>query len=182
MSLAVASRYSRALAEVVLGPQSTLSPEQILGEMKAMVDAVASAPDLASVLRSPAVSHHQKRSIIGKLCDLSGCSQIARNLFFVVSDHQRMPILKDIYTTFGELVDKRRGIARANISLASEIAAEQKAKLEGALAHLTGKQVIASYSIDPGLIGGAMARIGSTIYDGSVRGQLASLRRKLVQA
>jgi F-type H+-transporting ATPase subunit delta len=182
MSLAVANRYSRALAEVVFAPGSGLVPEQILAEIEALASAAGSSPELSAVLRSPAVSLAQKRNLLGKLCDRSGSSRTVRNLAFVVCDHGRTGLLADIRKSFEALVDERRGVARADIHVASETSDAQKQSLEAALARLTGKQVRASYSVDPALLGGATARIGSTVYDGSLRGQLASLKRKLVSA
>ena len=179
MSLAVANRYSRALAEVVFAPNSGLTAEQVLAEVGALADAVRSSAELGAVLRSPAVSVGQKRGLLGKICDRLGACGTVRNLAFVVVDRNRTAMLGDIRQTFEAAVDERRGVARAEIRVAAEAAPAQKASLEAALARLTGKQVVASYAVDPALIGGATARVGSTIYDGSIRGQLAAIGRKL---
>lgn len=179
MSLAVANRYSRALAEVVFAPNSGVTAEQVLNEVASLAEAVKCSPELSAVLRSPAVSNAQKRGLLGKICERLGAGKIVRNLAFVVADRNRSNLLGEIRQSFEALVDERRGMARAEISVASEATAEQKANLEAALARLTGKQVVAAYAVDPALIGGALARVGSTVYDGSVRGQLASLARKL---
>lgn len=103
-----------------------------------------------------------------------------RNLAMVVCDHNRVALLPDIRQAFEGVYNERRGVAKAEISVASDASAEQKQKLEGALSRITGKQIAATYTVDPALIGGATARIGSTVYDGSVRGQLAAIQRKLV--
>ena len=182
MSLAVANRYSRALAEVVFAPNSGVTAEQVLDEVGALAAAVKGSPELSAVLRSPAVTNAQKRGLLGKICEKLGASKTVRNLAWVVADHNRSNILGDIRKSFEALVDERRGMARAEISVAAEASTEQKAALEAALARLTGKQVVASYEVDPALIGGATARVGSTVYDGSVRGQLSALARKLSPA
>jgi F-type H+-transporting ATPase subunit delta len=182
MSLAVANRYSRALAEVVFAPNSGLTAEQALAEVGALADAVGGSPELAAVLRSPAVALAHKRNLLGKICDKIGVSKTIRNLSFVLADHGRTTIVKEIRQAFEALVDERRGVARAEIAVAAEASPAQKASLEAALARLTGKQVVAAYSVNPSLIGGATARVGSTIYDGSIRGQLAAIGRKLNQA
>lgn len=179
MSLAVANRYSRALAEVVFAPNSGVTAEQVLAEVGSLAEAVAGSAELAAVLRSPAVSLAQKRGLLGKICDRIGASRTVRNLAFVVADHNRTSILGEIRQSFEALVDERRGVARAEILVAAEASPGQKASLEAALARLTGKQVVASYAVDTALIGGATARVGSTIYDGSIRGQLAAIGRKL---
>lgn len=182
MSLAVANRYSRALAEVVFAPNSGVTAEQVLAEVGALAATVKSSPELSAVLRSPAVSNAQKRGLLGKICEKLGASKTVRNLAYVVADHNRSNILGEIRQSFEALVDERRGMARAEIRVASEPSAEQKQALEAALGRLTGKQVVAAYTVDEALIGGAMARVGSTVYDGSVRGQLAGLARKLSPA
>lgn len=180
MSLAVASRYSRALAEVVFAPKSTTKPEQVVAELDAVLEAMSASPDLVRILRSPAVSLNSKRSLLEKLSARLGGSPVTTNLLKVVSDHGRIGILKEIRRTFQAVVDERHGVARAEITTAQSIAPEQKTQLEAALSRLSGKQILATYQQDDALIGGAVAKIGSMIYDGSVRGKLATLRRKLV--
>jgi len=186
MSLAVANRYARALAEVVFAPpapgRAPGSPEQVLSEVGALAGAVKGSAELTAVLRSPSVTPAQKRGLLGKVCDKLQVGPTVRNLAFVVADHGRATLLSDIRTAFEALVDERRGLARAEVTLAADASAEQKAQLEAALARLTGKQVVASYAVDAGLIGGATARVGSTVYDGSIRGQLSALARKLTPA
>ena len=180
MSLAAASRYSRALAEVVFGPKSKTTPEQVIAELETILEAMSGSPDLVRILRSPAVSLNQKRQLLEKLTAQMGASEITANLLKVVSDHGRIPILKEIKRSFQQVVDERHGVARAEITTAQAMAPDQKIQLEAALGRLSGKQILATYQQDEALIGGAVAKVGSLIYDGSVRGQLAMLRRKLV--
>lgn len=180
MSLAAASRYARALAEVVFAPQSKVSPEQLITELDAVLEAMSVSPQLVHILRSPAVSLQAKRNLLEKLSAKLGASPTTINLLRVVSDHNRIAILKQIRSSFQSVVDERHGVARAEITTAQAIAPEQKTQLEAALGRLSGKRVLATYQQDDALIGGAVAKIGSMIYDGSVRGKLATLRRKLV--
>jgi F-type H+-transporting ATPase subunit delta len=165
---------------VVFAPQSTTSPEQVIAELDSILEAMASSPDLVRILRSPAVSLNAKRGLLEKLSTQLGGSPITVNLLKVVSDHGRITILKEIKRSFQTVVDERHGVARAEIMTAQPMAPEQKTKLEAALGRLSGKRILATYQQDDALIGGAVAKIGSLIYDGSVRGQLATLRRKLV--
>lgn len=180
MSLAVASRYSRALAEVVFAPRCKTSPEQVISELDAILAAMAASPDLVRILRSPSVSLNQKRGLLEKLSAQMGGSEVTANLLKVVSDHGRITILKEIKRSFESVVDERHGVARAEITTAQAMAPEQKIQLEAALGRLSGKSILATYHQDDAIIGGAVAKIGTLIYDGSVRGQLATLRRKLV--
>jgi F-type H+-transporting ATPase subunit delta len=78
-------------------------------------------------------------------------------------------------------LDARLGFVRAEVSSAQQLDREQTAALEAGLTQLTGKQVRARFQVDPALIGGVVARIGSTVYDGSIRGQLDNLRRQIAQ-
>jgi F-type H+-transporting ATPase subunit delta len=94
-------------------------------------------------------------------------------------DHRRIAILSEIIRSFEETVDERLGFARAEIQTARELSESQRASLVPRLERLTGKRVRPHFSVDEALIGGVVARIGSTVYDGSVRGQLASLERRL---
>jgi F-type H+-transporting ATPase subunit delta len=94
-------------------------------------------------------------------------------------DHRRIAALSDIIQSFEIVIDERLGFARAEIASASELSKEQQAALTARLERLTGKRVRPQFAVDASLIGGVTARIGSTVYDGSVRGQLESLERRL---
>ena len=100
-------------------------------------------------------------------------------LFRSLIDHRRTPALRDIAETFELAVDERLGFTRADIRSAHEMSDEQRTALVERLEGLTGKRVRPRFAVDPALIGGAVARIGSTVYDGSVKAQLESLGRRL---
>ena len=179
MSLAVANRYAKALGEVVFAPGSALTPEQAIAELHTFAGVLDQASELKHILRSPAVASPAKRAVLTKLAEQAGLSRITRNLLLVISDHKRFAMFPDMVAAFQQLVDTQRGIVRAKVTVASELPAETKARLEIALGKLSGKNVLAEYQVDPAVIGGAVAKIGSMVYDGSVRGQLEGLRRKL---
>jgi F-type H+-transporting ATPase subunit delta len=90
-----------------------------------------------------------------------------------------MPLLGDMISSFEQLLNERLGIVDARITSAKPLADADKEQLDRALRARTGKQVRMSFSLDPNLIGGVLAQVGSTIYDGSVRGQLERLRSEL---
>ncbi|HXK02943.1 MAG TPA: ATP synthase F1 subunit delta, partial [Verrucomicrobiae bacterium] len=106
-------------------------------------------------------------------------STIARNFLFVLIDHRRVPELPAILQSFELTIDQRLGFARADVASARELTQAQRTALNAVLEQMTGKRVRMRFSVDQGLIGGVVARIGSTVYDGSVRGQLDSLGRRL---
>jgi F-type H+-transporting ATPase subunit delta len=116
---------------------------------------------------------------VERVAGVLGLSRITRNFLFVLVDHRRIASLATIIHSFELIVDERLGFARAEVASAGEMNDEQRAALNAQLERLTGKRVRTRYAVDGALIGGAVARIGSTVYDGSVRGELESLKRRL---
>ena len=121
-----------------------------------------------------------KHGVIEKICSRVGAGKIIRNFLFVIADHQRSHVLPEIVAAFQEVIRQRQGIAEAEISSAVELSAAQKKRFAQSLERLTGKKIQAKYSLDPALLGGAVVRVGDTIYDGSVRNSLNELRARLV--
>lgn len=165
--------------DVVLSPGSDVQPADALAQLKAFEAAVRESPDLRNVLASPAVSAQRKRAVIRRLADRTGASRIVRNFLLVLSDHRRAGALSQVIDAFDVLLDERLGYVRAEIRSAFELTPEQRDELAKRLGRIAGSKVRLKYEIDPDLIGGVTAQIGSTVYDGSVRGQLADLRARL---
>ncbi len=172
---AVATRYASALADVVTAARSPLKPEQAAAELRAFETTLHGSPELRHALVTPAVPASRKRAVVGHIAGLLQLSPIARNLLFVLVDRRRMASLAAIIESFERIIDERMGFARAEIVAAREMSAAQRAALNAQLERLTGKRVRMRFAVDDGLIGGVVARIGSTVYDGSVRGELQSL-------
>jgi F-type H+-transporting ATPase subunit delta len=108
-----------------------------------------------------------------------GASRILRNFLFVITDSHRTQLIPEIIASFQQVLRQRQGIAEAEISSAVELSAAQKTEFSKTLARLTGKKIETKYSLDPGLLGGAVVRIGDTIYDGSLRNRLNEMRARL---
>jgi F-type H+-transporting ATPase subunit delta len=104
---------------------------------------------------------------------------MARNFLFVLTDHRRITMLTEVLEAFDLLSDERLGFTRAEISSARELDRGQRDAVSHEFERLTGKKVRMRYAVDGGLLGGLVARIGSTVYDGSVRGQLQALGKRL---
>ena len=102
-----------------------------------------------------------------------------RNFLFVVIDHRRVHEFSSIVEAFETLLDERLGFVRADVSSAQDLTEAQRAALEAQLSRLAGKKAKLRFTTDPALMAGVVARVGSTVYDGSVRGQLERLRVKL---
>ena len=176
---AVASRYANALADVVTSGRAELAPQAALAELRSFEATLKESPELENALITPAVALGRKRAVVERVTDVLKLSRTTRNLLLVLVDHRRIASLSDIIQSFEVVVDERLGFARAEVTSARELTEPQRTGLNARLESLTGKRIRARYSVDHELIGGLVARIGSTVYDGSVRGQLESLERRL---
>jgi F-type H+-transporting ATPase subunit delta len=176
----VGARYARALVEVVLSPGSALKPGEAVAQLKSIEDLIQSSADLKSILLTPAVSTSHKKKLVGRIAGELEISPLIRNFLFVILDHKRIASLPEIREAFDQLLDEQMGFVRAEVTSAAPLDNAQQQTIEAELRQLSGKQVRLRTSVDPDLLGGVVARIGSTVYDGSLRGQLESMRRKLV--
>ena len=176
---AVATRYANALADVVTATGSTVKPQDVLSELRGFAASWRDSVALQNALMSPAVPPARKRAVVGRIADMLKLSRVARNFLYVLIDRRRIAALETVLHSFEIIVDERLGFARAEVSSARELTDAQRTTLNAQLERLTGKRVRMRFAVDPALIGGVMARIGSTVYDGSVRGQLEILGRKL---
>lgn len=174
-----ASRYAKALAEVVLAPGSGLDAGAVADQLKRVEGLMAGSHELRHVMLSPAVASSKKRAVIQRFAGELGLAPKVRNFLYVLIDHRRLEQLPAIRESFELSVDEAMGFVRADIASAEPLSDAQRQTLEHELSKLTGKRVRPAFTTDPSLIGGVVARIGSTVYDGSVQGQLESLRRRL---
>jgi F-type H+-transporting ATPase subunit delta len=176
---AVSSRYANALADVVTSGTAGINAETALAELHSFESVLRSSSELQSVLLSPAVPPSRKRAVSGRIADQLNLSRTTRNFLFVLIDKRRIGLLADVIHSFENVADERLGLARADVTSATELNDAQRHALTSQLERVTGKRIRARYGVDASLIGGVVARIGSTIYDGSVRGQLETLGRRL---
>ena len=182
MSLAVATRYAKALADIVFSPGTPVSPQQALEELRAFESLISSSTDFKTILLSPAAAAQKKRKIVSRFAEQLSISKTVGNFLCVIIDHRRIGLLSVIRQSLEVQIDERTGVMRAEIQSARDLEQGERVAIESALARLTGKQIRSQYAVDPDLIGGVTARVGSRMFDGSVRGQLAGMRRKLVPA
>jgi len=173
---ALARRYASALVDAAIEHSTA---QQMKNELAAFVGLLAESADLVNFLASPAVARESKQAVIEELVARLGASQMLRNFLFVVVENHRSLLLPQIQEAFEGLLNARLGVAEAQVTSVNELSSQEKTDLARVLERLTGQRVEARYSLDPTLIGGAVVRIGSTIYDGSVREQLNRLRMKL---
>jgi len=169
-------QYANALADVVL-PQGAAEPTR-----KQLADfevAYTESAELRNFMASPAVPREAKHGVIEKLVARLGASRIIRNFLFVIVNNQRAHLLSEIAASFEQVLRQRQGVAEAEVSSATPLSDKQKTALLRNLESVTGKKIQANYSLNPELLGGAVVRVGDTIYDGSVRNQLNRLRERL---
>jgi F-type H+-transporting ATPase subunit delta len=169
-------QYSNALADIALAQGAA---EPAAKQLNDFGTAYAQSAELRTFLASPAVTIETKHAVIEKIIARLGASKIIRNFLFVITDHRRTQLIPEILATFQQVIRQRQGIAEAQVSSAVELSAAQKRELAATLAKLTGKKIETKYSLDPALLGGAVVRIGDTIYDGSLRSRLNEMRSRL---
>ena len=179
MATAVANRYARALVDIVMAPGSPLKPEDAVTQLAAAEALIDESPELCTALLTPAIQNSRKRAVMAKLLERTGGSPLIRNFIYVVIDHRRIGVIGEIREAFELQLDERLGFVRAEVSSAAPLNEPLSAGLESELSKLTGKRMRLRFDVDPALIGGVVARIGSTVYDGSVRGELLQLGKKL---
>ncbi len=174
---AATSRYARAFADVVASQK--LDAASILQQLHSMVALLKESADLREVWESPAIAAEQKRTLLDSIAARAGLATPVRNFIAVLMDHRRLPLLGQIVRQFELELDRRMGMVEAEITSSRELSDREKRELEGRMAKLTGKKVRAHYGRDAKILGGVVVRVGSTIYDGSVRGQLRKLKEQL---
>jgi F-type H+-transporting ATPase subunit delta len=174
----VTNIYARALADVVIDRK--LNAEKVLQEGNALVALFAGSKDLREVWEAPSIPSGQKRKLLDAIAAREGISGEVRNFIAVLIDHQRIPFFAAIVKQFEQELNERMGFAEASIISAKHLNPGARRNLESQVERMTRKRVRATYQLDEMLLGGAVVRIGSTIYDGSVKGQLERIREQMV--
>jgi len=172
--------YARALADVVF--ETRQDAAKTLEELHALSALLRAYPDLRRVWENPAIAAEQKRGVLDAIVRREGFSKSVRNFLAVLIDHRRMHFFDAIVEQLGHELDARLGFAEAQITSARDLSDAERRTLEGQVEKLTGKKVRAKYSRDSTILGGAIVRVGSTIYDGSVLGQLQRIREQIAES
>ena len=174
---ALAERYAGALVDVALENKQA---DQVKRELSEFAALIRESPELHAFLSNPSIARAAKHSAIDAIVAKMGASRTLRNYLFVIVDQRRAGMLIEIEQAFSRLLDARQGITQALVTSATELTAKERQELDVALGKLTGEKVQAQFTTDTALIGGAVVRIGSTIYDGSVRAQLQRMRARMI--
>jgi F-type H+-transporting ATPase subunit delta len=172
----VARRYASALADVALQRGEAT---QIQQELTVWAEMLQANQNLRSVFGNPTVALDQKRKVLNRLIELSKPRETTANFLKVLLQNQRLTDLGEINKRFAHVLDERGGLVAATVTTARPIPSNVHDRLEASLTSLTGKKVRIDFVTDPDLIGGVVTRIGSTVYDGSVRSQLEQIQEKM---
>lgn len=173
----IARRYSSALADVVLKSGET---ETVRSELRSWESLIDSSEQLAEVFSNPAITHIDKEGVLERLIARTQPSRTTGNFLRVLLRNGRLVELGEIIQRFEAELEERSGAAVAKVTAARELTDQEKAELAASLAKATGRSVKPEFVVDSGIIGGIITQVGSTVYDGSVRTQLESLRQELV--
>jgi F-type H+-transporting ATPase subunit delta len=174
-SRASATRYARALFDVT-DPASRASVDD---ELTAVARLLAGQRDLQAVFASPSVAPSAKRGIVRELVGRSGVAGPVAKLLTLLAERDRLAILSDVAAVFHERVLEDQQVLLAQVTTATPLGADERESLQSRLSAATSKQVRVTARVDPTIIGGIVARIGSTVYDGSLANQLARIRERL---
>lgn len=177
---AVSIRYARAMADVIA--DNKLDAAKVVEQIRSLVAAFQASRELREVWESPAIPGEQKRKLLDALAARIGITdRPVRDFIAVLIDKSRIALLPEIAGQLDTELNSRSGRIDGEIISARELGPEQRTALLTELARLTGKVVLPHYATDANLLGGVKVRVGSTIYDGSVRGQLQRIHQQLTE-
>ncbi len=177
---AVTARYSRALADVVF--EQKLDAQKVVAEVRVIEAALTESPALRHTWDNPAVQMPVKVKVLDAIIAAVGAGRITRNFIALLIERRRIRSMKEIRAQFEAEVNDRLGIADADVTSVRNLGDDERRGLEAQVAKITGKKIRATYSTDKSVLGGSVVKVGSTVYDGSVRGQLQRLKQQLIEA
>jgi len=176
MSVA-ANRYARALIDALYPAKAEAGREQLV-RLNALLD---EKPEARRLFENPTVPGDKRKAFLKEIADALGFSSEIRNFIGILIDRNRLDLLGEITKAYGRFLDEKSGIVRADVITAKPLDGAAERELVASLEKATGKQVRMKVSVDPALLGGVVARVGSTIYDGSLLQQLKSFKARLAQ-
>ena len=174
---AVASRYARALTDVVFSAK--MDAAKTVQDLSDLRSTLESSKELRFAWESPAVPQQKKLELLDAVASKAGLAKQTRNFIAILIDQRRLGMLPEMIAQVQAQINERLGLADAEVTSARSLADDERKALESQVAKATGKTVRASYSQDKALLGGAVVKVGSTIYDGSVRGRLERMKQEI---
>jgi F-type H+-transporting ATPase subunit delta len=178
-SRTAATRYARALFDVAL--KERLDLQAIDAELSAVATFVSGNEGLNRALSHPAIPAPRKKAVMEQLLQRSPVSPVLSRLLLLLAERDRLMLLPEVAQAYRARLMDHQQIVRAEVTTAVQLPTERVSALQQGLAQATGRQVQLETRVDTAIIGGAVARIGSTVYDGSITTQLQRLRQQLVE-
>jgi F-type H+-transporting ATPase subunit delta len=173
---ASAGRYARALLDVVIKEGN---PEQVDQELATLARLFAGNTELQKALANPAVPVAAKRKVIESVVSRTAPTPALGKLLVMLADRDRLALIPELAEVYRERLMEHQKVINAELTTAVALPADRVAQFEKRIAAATGRRVTMTASVDPALIGGAVARVGSIVYDGSIATQLAKMRERL---
>jgi F-type H+-transporting ATPase subunit delta len=174
----ISRRYARALFGLAVESGRVEAFSEALAALKQAVDA---SPELRDVLQNPVYTREQRRAVLEPVGKALGLPAEAEHLIFILGDRNRLAYLGPVVDEFRQLADAELGRVRARVTSAVPLEEGEVAAIAERLAAVTKKKVIVERVVDPAILGGVVAQLGSLVYDGSLRTQLDDLRKTLRQ-
>jgi F-type H+-transporting ATPase subunit delta len=176
-----ATRYARALFDTALQEQADL--DAVAADLRGFAGLLAGSEPLQRVLTNPAIPIAKKRGVVDELMARSeNINPIVARLIALLADRDRMALMPELQAAFERRLMDHRHIVRAEVTTAVALPEDRVEALRGGLARATGRDVRIETRVEPSLVGGAVTRIGSTVYDGSVVTQLQKLKQSLIES
>jgi F-type H+-transporting ATPase subunit delta len=172
----IARRYASALADVVIERKEEREVQQEIDQWASMIE---SNSELKEVFANPTIAYEDKRKVLEELITRTRVRPTTGSFLRVLLRNQRLSQLRDVAERFAQVLDERGGVVSANVTTAKPIPEDLKNQLRETLATATGRSVRVTFDTDETIIGGLVARIGSTIFDGSVQNRLERLSDEL---
>lgn len=172
----VARRYGSALADVAIDRGEA---SEVKAEIDSWVSLIGTHPQLHEVFGNPTIPYDQKRQVLEELITRTRSRETTASFLRVLLKNQRLSELKDVAERFSQILDERAGIVAADVTTARPVPEHLRTALHETLVNATGRKVRLSFVTDDTIIGGMVARIGSTVFDGSVQSQLERLAAEL---
>jgi F-type H+-transporting ATPase subunit delta len=176
MSVA-ATRYARALLDVLYPAKAEIG----LDQLRSFASMLTQQADARLVFENPTISTENRKDLLNKVGDSLKLDANIRNFLALLIERNRLDLLGEIISTYEKFLDEKLGVVQAQVTSALELDSAQQTAVVARLQTLTGKKVRMQVSVDPDLIGGFVAEVGGTIYDGSIRQQLQTFRNSLTQ-
>jgi F-type H+-transporting ATPase subunit delta len=175
-----ATRYARALLDVAIKERANL--EDIAEQLAQFGNLLTEHPTLGTVLLNPAVPVPRKRAAVAALVSLTTMSPILSKLLALLAERDRLILLPDMVASYRDRLADHRQIIRADVTTAAPLSPERAQAVQKSLAGATGRSVTLQTHVDPAIVGGIVARVGSVVFDASVTRQLQKMREKLVES